>query len=194
LQRLVVPPPIHQFRSTLDKNAATELFTLLNNHRPETKKEKKLRLGDLAKKHEPQADSEKPCVVKYGLRHITGLIEQKKAKLVLIAHDVDPIELVVWLPTLCRKKGIPYAIVKGKARLGKVVHKKTASCLAFVNVLAKDKTSFNNLVKVCKETFNDRYADTMKQEGGSTLSRKTLQRRAKVERQRRAEEKKQERK
>lgn len=46
---------------------------------------------------------------------------QNKAQLVVIAHDVDPIELVVWLPALCRKMEIPYCIVKGKARLGAVV-------------------------------------------------------------------------
>jgi large subunit ribosomal protein L7Ae len=38
----------------------------------------------------------------------------------VIAHDVDPIELVVWLPALCRKMEVPYCIVKGKARLGSV--------------------------------------------------------------------------
>jgi len=48
---------------------------------------------------------------------------------VIISHDVDPIELVVWLPALCRKMNIPYCIVKGKARLGHVVHKKNGfSC------------------------------------------------------------------
>lgn len=47
-------------------------------------------------------------------------LEQGKAQLVLIAHDVDPIELVVWLPALCRKMNVPYCIVKGKARLGQV--------------------------------------------------------------------------
>ena len=40
-------------------------------------------------------------IVKYGLNHVTTLIENKKAKLVIIAHDVDPIELVVFLPALC---------------------------------------------------------------------------------------------
>ncbi len=34
----------------------------------------------------------------------------------VIAHDVNPIELVVWLPALCRKMGIPYCIMKGKVR------------------------------------------------------------------------------
>jgi len=51
---------------------------------------------------------------------------------VAIAHDVNPIELVIWLPALCRKQGIPYAIVKGKARLGALVHKKNAAVRACV--------------------------------------------------------------
>ena len=51
-------------------------------------------------------------VVKYGLNHVTQLVESGKAQLVVIAHDVDPIELVIWLPALCKKQGIPYCIVK----------------------------------------------------------------------------------
>ena len=43
----------------------------------------------------------------------------------VIAHGVDPIELVVFLSALCRKMGVPYCIIKGKARLGCLVHKKT---------------------------------------------------------------------
>jgi len=53
---------------------------------------------------------------------------QSKAQLVVIAHDVDPIELVVWLPALCRKMEVPYCIVKGKARLGSVLTHPTFFC------------------------------------------------------------------
>ena len=53
---------------------------------------------------------------------MTELVEEGKAKLVAIAHDVDPIEMMVFLPQLCRKKGVPFCFVKGKARLGKLVH------------------------------------------------------------------------
>ena len=35
----------------------------------------------------------KPINVKYGINHITNLVEAKKAQLVVIAHDVDPIEV-----------------------------------------------------------------------------------------------------
>jgi hypothetical protein len=41
-----------------------------------------------------------------------------KAVLVLIAHDVDPIEIVIWLPALCKKMGVPYCIVKVMAAPG----------------------------------------------------------------------------
>ncbi len=51
-------------------------------------------------------------VVKFGLNHVTHLVETGKASLVVIAHDVDPIELVVWLPAVCRKMNVPYIIVK----------------------------------------------------------------------------------
>ena len=55
---------------------------------------------------------------RYGINHVTELVEAGKAQLVAIAHDVDPIELVVWLPALCKKMGVPYVIVKvGAMRL-----------------------------------------------------------------------------
>ena len=126
--RLKVPPAIAQFQNVLDKNLATQTFRLLNKYRPETKVEKKERLtkeaAAVADGKKKEDVSKKPYVVKYGLNHVVGLIENKKASLVLIPNDVDPIELVIFLPALCRKMGVPYAIIKGKARLGTVVHKK----------------------------------------------------------------------
>ena len=61
-----------------------------------------------------QAEKKKPVVVKFGINHITTLVEEGKAQMVAIAHDVDPIELVVWLPALCKKMGVPYCIVKAR--------------------------------------------------------------------------------
>ncbi|KAG8680383.1 60S ribosomal protein L8B, partial [Ceratobasidium sp. 395] len=98
-KRLKVPPAIAQFDHTLDKNTATQLFKLLNKYRPETKQEKKARIGATAEatakdKEAKDKDSKKPLFVKYGLNHTVALIEAKKANLVVIANDVDPIELV----------------------------------------------------------------------------------------------------
>jgi large subunit ribosomal protein L7Ae len=182
-KRLKVPPVVNQFTQTLDKNAAQTLFTLLDKYRPETKEAKKARLLAKAKAGAAApADTKKPLVVKFGLNHVTGLVEQKKAKLVVIAHDVDPIELVLWLPTLCRKKGIPYVIVKGKARLGRVVHHKTAAALVLVDVDAKDKKDLADLVQRANDNFVGRYSRTMKIVGGGIMGPKHIARKAKYAR------------
>ncbi len=44
------------------------------------------------------------------------------------------LQIVLFLPALCRKMGVPYCIVKNKARLGRVARRKTCSCLAITNV------------------------------------------------------------
>jgi len=182
-KRLKVPPVLNQFTNTLDKNAAQALFTLLEKYAPETKVAKKQRLlAKAAAGAAAPADTKKPLFVKYGLNHVTGLVEQKKAKLVVIAHDVDPIELVMWLPTLCRKKGVPYVIVKGKARLGRIVHQKTAAALAIVDVDAKDKKDLADLVQRAQDNFVERYSRTLKTVGGGVMGPKHIARKAKYAR------------
>ena len=183
LKRLKVPPVVNQFTQTVDKNAAQALFTLLGKYSPETKAAKKQRLlAKAAAGAAAPADTKKPLVVKFGLNHVTALVEQKKAKLVVIAHDVDPIELVLWLPTLCRKKGIPYLIVKGKARLGQVVHQKTAAALAVVDVDQKDKKDLADLIQRAQDNFVARYSRTMKTVGGGVMGPKHIARKAKYAR------------
>merc|ERR1712110_999101 len=128
--------------------------------------------------------STKPNVVKYGIKHITALVEQKKATLVLIAHDVDPLEIVIWLPALCRKMQVPYVIVKGKARLGQVVGKKTATALAFTTVEKDSKADFAKVVDTIKTNFLDRYDELRRQWGGGRMGQKSNARRAKKEKAR----------
>jgi len=58
--------------------------------------EKKQRLKVAAQKKvegEATTPGKKPITLKYGINHVTNLIEQKKAGLVVIAHNVDPIEV-----------------------------------------------------------------------------------------------------
>jgi large subunit ribosomal protein L7Ae len=158
LQRLKAPPALHQFSKALDKNGAASVFTLLAKYRPEDRAAKKQRLRAAAEAKaagKAPADAGKPVVVKSGLHHVTTLVENQKAQLVVIAHDVDPVELVVWLPALCRKMGVPYVIVKGKARLGKVVHAKTASCLCLTGVRNEDQREFAKVAEAAKARFND---------------------------------------
>jgi len=177
LKRLKVPPVIHQFTSTLDRQTASQLFKLLDKYRPETKKDRRARLIKRAADRaagKPDTPSKRPPVVRSGINTIVSLVEQKKAQLVVIAHDVDPIEIVIYLPTLCKKMGIPYCIVKGKARLGQVVRRKTATALAFTNVNSEDKTSLTKLVEVCKTNFNERYDELKRHYGGGVLGAKSM--------------------
>jgi len=186
--RLKVPPAINQFTQTIDKATATELLRIANKYRPEDKAAKKTRLADQAAK-KAAAKGElskaelgpKPVHVKYGLNHVTNLIESKKTKLVVIAHDVSPIETVVWLPALCRKMDVPYCIIKGKARLGAVVHKKTSTVLAFTQVNKEDEPALAKLIESVKTNYNDRYDEIRKHWGGVVMSQRTQHRVASLE-------------
>ena len=168
--RLKVPPAIAQFSHTLDKNTAAQLFKLLDKYRPETNQEKKARLTTVAQSSAAGKDTQKVdlfvCwssqpvhrltaiegheITHLRLNHVTALIEAKKAALVIIAHDVDPIELVIFLPALCRTMGVPYVIVKGKARLETVVHKKTAAVVAIQEVRSEDDRELATLISAAK--------------------------------------------
>lgn len=173
VQRLKVPPAIEQFKNTCDKNQAAELMKLLVKYQPETKAAKAERLENTAKATaagEASASAPGP-VLKFGLKHITTLVEQKKASLVVIAHDVDPIELVVWLPALCKKMQVPYCIVKGKSRLGTLVHKKNCAVVALTNVKAEDKNSLQKLQASFKTQFND---SVQRRWGGGQMGLKTV--------------------
>ena len=131
---------------------------MLAKYKPESHKEKKVRLQKEAESKAGGADAKKtpkPVVLKFGLNHVTTLVEEGKAKLVVIAHDVDPIELLAFLPALCRKKGIPFAFIKGKARLGKLVHQKTATCVALTEVRKEDYQDLELLSKNFRAQYND---------------------------------------
>merc|ERR1712232_752401 len=154
-QRLRVPPAVNQFTKTLQNNQSKNLWRLLSKYSPEAKKDKVARLRNTAqnKADGKEADTKKPVVLKFGLNHVTHLVENGEAKLVVIAHDVDPIELVVWLPALCRNKGIPYVIVKDKARLGRVCRQSTASCVALTSVRNEDKTDLDKLASMARSDY-----------------------------------------
>merc|ERR1711912_48777 len=176
LKRIKVPPAINQFSNTFDKRQASQLFRLLNNLKPETKTERTERLKEQADKVAAggRAAAKKPIAVKMGINHVTTLVEEKKAKLVIIAHDVDPIEIVVWLPSLCKARGIPYCIVKSKARLGAVVGMKTATCLAITDVKPENKGDLASVIQMAEANFNDVHDDAMRKWGDAQPSGRQL--------------------
>ncbi|XP_049628778.1 60S ribosomal protein L7a [Suncus etruscus] len=183
-KRLKVPPAINQFTQALDRQTATQLLKLAHKYRPETKQEKKQRLLARAEKKaagKGDVPTKRPPVLRAGVNTVTTLVENKKAQLVVIAHDVDPIELVVFLPALCRKMGVPYCIIKGKARLGRLVHRKTCTTVAFTQVNSEDKGALAKLVEAIRTNYNDRYDEIRRHWGGNILGPKSVARIAKLE-------------
>uniref|UniRef100_A0A8C9GAQ1 60S ribosomal protein L7a n=1 Tax=Piliocolobus tephrosceles TaxID=591936 RepID=A0A8C9GAQ1_9PRIM len=125
--------------------------------------------------------TKRPPVLRAGVNTVTTLVENKKAQLVVTAHDVDPIELVVFLLALCRKMGVPYCIIKGKTRLGRLVHRKTCTTVAFTQVNSEDKGTLAKLVEAIRTNYNDRYDEIRRHWGGNVLVPKSVARIANLE-------------
>ena len=173
MKRLKCPPALAQFFEPLDKDTSKKVYKALERYTPETKKEKKERLEKEAKeqvkdkkdKKNKKKEGKKPVTLKCGLNHVTYLVEQKRAKLVLIAADVDPIETVVFLPSLCKAMEIPYAIVPSKERLGHLANKKTCTCLALTD-FKENAAELENLCKIFAERFHGPPLHSRKPEKG----------------------------
>jgi len=56
--------------------------------------------------------------IRKGVNEVIKSIERGQAKFVVIAMDVDPPEIVAFLPTLCDERKIPYIFVASKKDLG----------------------------------------------------------------------------
>lgn len=57
--------------------------------------------------------------IKRGTNETTKAVERGKAKLVFIALDVNPPEIVAHLPPLCKERGVPYIFVPSQLELGR---------------------------------------------------------------------------
>jgi len=78
--------------------------------------------------------------IKKGTNETTKAIERGKARLVIIAKDVEPKEIVMHLPVLCEEKKCEYAYVPSKEELGRAagINVSTASACIIEPGEAKD--------------------------------------------------------
>lgn len=56
--------------------------------------------------------------IRVGTNEVTKSSERAEAKLVVMAEDVDPVEILIHIPMLCEEKRIPYLYVGKKQQLG----------------------------------------------------------------------------
>lgn len=165
-----IPPPINQFKTQLEGSDLERVLNLLKKYQPETREEKVIRLQSANPKAGP-----KPILLKFGLRHVVDLIERKKLGFVVIAADVAPITIVLGLPTLCKKLGIPYAIVPSKTVLGSLVHLKTNAVIGLETVRPEDKAEFEEVIRISNALFMDQYEKHMTTVGGRIAKKTELQ-------------------
>jgi large subunit ribosomal protein L7Ae len=163
-RRMKVPPAVHQFQNTLDKATKKDLLTLLKKYSPEAAA-KKAATQEAAKAGSTRAPARAKQLT-FGIQEVTRAIETKRARLVVIAHDVDPVEIVLWLPQLCIAQGVPYAIVKSKSQLGAVVGHSTCTTIAVTDLNSEDQPVFQKLLTAINSKFTDRFEDIRRSWGG----------------------------
>ncbi|MGC8609901.1 MAG: 50S ribosomal protein L7Ae [Thermoplasmata archaeon] len=71
--------------------------------------------------------------IRKGTNEVTKAVERMETKLVVIAMDVNPPEVVAHLPLLCEEKKVPYIYVKSKEELGKRAGVQSAASVAIID-------------------------------------------------------------
>jgi len=56
--------------------------------------------------------------IRKGANEVTKVLERGQAKLVVVAKDISPKEIVMHIPLLAKEKGVPYIEVESKEELG----------------------------------------------------------------------------
>ena len=82
-----------------------------------------------------------------GTNEVTKAIERNQARLVLIADDVQPPEIVAHLPLLCEEKNIPYVVCGSRQDIGKAIGLERPSASAGIVNPGNAKDSLEALVK-----------------------------------------------
>ncbi|MGC8516133.1 MAG: 50S ribosomal protein L7Ae [Thermoplasmata archaeon] len=71
--------------------------------------------------------------IKKGTNEVIKSIERGESKIVVISEDVNPPEVVYYLPMLCDERKVPFAYVKNRAELGKRVGIASAASISITD-------------------------------------------------------------
>lgn len=82
-----------------------------------------------------------------GANETTKQVERGQAKLVVMAEDVTPEEILAHMPILCEEKNIPYTYVPSKEQLGNAAGLTVGTASIAITNPGKDKDGIENLVK-----------------------------------------------
>jgi len=94
-------------------------------------------------------------ILRKGTNEVTKTIENGSAKLVIIATDVEPKEITMHIPVLCKNKNIPFVTVPSKQELGRAAGL-TISCAGIsvsdVGASPEAKKLFLDLIESLKSS------------------------------------------
>ncbi|MBY9014958.1 MAG: ribosomal L7Ae/L30e/S12e/Gadd45 family protein [Candidatus Lokiarchaeota archaeon] len=83
-----------------------------------------------------------------GMNETTKSIERSLAKLVIMAEDVSPPEILFHIPLLCEEKSIPYCYVSTKKELGNSARINVASsAITIENVGTGNDRALDDILK-----------------------------------------------
>ncbi|MFW9783659.1 MAG: ribosomal L7Ae/L30e/S12e/Gadd45 family protein [Candidatus Heimdallarchaeota archaeon] len=86
--------------------------------------------------------------IRKGMNEVTKSIERVQAKLVVMAEDVSPPEILFHVPLLCDEKGIPYGYLSTKKELGNAARiNVSASAISIENVGTGNDNLIEDLIK-----------------------------------------------
>ncbi len=86
-----------------------------------------------------------------GANEVTKQVERGQAKLVVMAEDVTPEEILAHMPVLCEEKNIPYTYVTSKEQLGTAAGLTVGTTAVAVVNPGKDKEGIDNIAKKIEE-------------------------------------------
>ncbi|MFX0028931.1 MAG: ribosomal L7Ae/L30e/S12e/Gadd45 family protein [Candidatus Hermodarchaeota archaeon] len=90
--------------------------------------------------------------IRKGMNEVTKSIERQLAKLVVMAEDVTPPEILFHIPLLCEEKGIPYGYLSTKKELGNTVRiNVSASAIGIENVGTGNEGVLDDVIKKIDE-------------------------------------------
>ncbi|MCW3979527.1 MAG: 50S ribosomal protein L7Ae [Candidatus Bathyarchaeota archaeon] len=89
--------------------------------------------------------------IRKGTNEATKSIERGRAKLVLVAENVEPPEIVAHLPLLCDERKAPYVYVPEKQRLGQAAGLMVGSAAAAIEEPGDANELVNEIISKLKE-------------------------------------------
>lgn len=85
--------------------------------------------------------------VSKGTNEATKQVERGMAKLVVMAEDVTPEEILAHMPVLCEEKKIPYTYVPSKQELGSAAGLLVGTAAVAIVNPGKEKEGIDSIVK-----------------------------------------------